>query len=474
MDVSANACEDFYSFSCRHFVGGPENEVINAVRARTEEFKFFIEKELITSPHDPLCVINTIVGCNNAHNYYHSCASDGIKINGVINKINQEVSNSVTTNKYSLIRILVKNGITNFVHLTKEIISSEIRGFLKVSKTWAHYLRPGGNLFPEKDDVKTLYDKLGPKQTMTLAQFWSILPNTKLLFGPNALGEDILVIENLNYFRSLDDLLNTLEVEQVKDRLRNFVSRGLQFFASQSCLDQTKLLFPVTLCRSYVKLTERYNHNDEQFGADLVERISAAFGGNVGVPIRVGGCSSLLHSNNMADELIKFENVDMRGNFTFDNVHQLLFKQWYRIYDPVYLYFTYPRMLEFSETPLDWYTQTNAFYDPFHNEIIIPPGIIQFPIYEYHYKDYVKFSRLGFLIAHEIALSSVENSTVADKLALETLLKLIVHKCEFFISFAQLFCTIFDENKRTRVNNVIHSMGENEMKAFKACFNVYC
>jgi len=482
MDGYVDICDDLYGFSCGNFQG-VENEVLRIVRQENLLIKQEIEIQLTSE-----LVHHSIIpgrGFDNAYDYYWRCKADKSTWNldrtsPVIARLTEGLGE--TYGRFYKIRYLIEEGVTNFVHLTKESISGEVLN-MELQKTWVHYLRPGGVLFPEKTIHLGLYGEEGlvsyEMEYMRLGEFWDMFPMARPMFGEHAESSDALLVENLEYFENLYELVSGLPVGELNDRLKWYIKHAFQYFDAQSCLDQAKLLFPMSICRTFLRMSTLDDEEDN--GNAIAKNVLKAFGLDPrdNPSIRVGGCSSLLHSRSLGGKVIEVENSPIK-DFSLDNIQKVLFRGWYKYYDPVYLYFTYPRILEHAEDPLDWYSQTNAFYDSFHNEVVIPPGITRHPVFSHLYGMTGTYSRFGFIVGHEIAHHTIGvNELEADIVGLSKAFSVYPEDCEFFTMYAQLFCSAHPKRTRDfmhatpyeRVNTPIKYGSRELIEKFNECFN---
>jgi hypothetical protein len=412
-NTDANICEDPYEYACGNFDLGRENEILYIVRHENEKKKHWINNAI--TQNISYCFGNE--GCINAHRFYSACQSSKMgSVDILINKISTQLSRIREgdvrgTVEDTMIRLLIENGITNFVHLTKESVRCPETGVVE----WTHYIRPGGVLLPVSSvnlgfykDLKTMQ-----KEKLTIREWLESFPFSSLVwFGPDATPDDTLYVENWGYFENLFVHLGMHTEYEIQTQLKDIMTDALRYFDAQDCLDKAKLLFPVSLCKLFINtLTTK---SDEFSGSELAAPLRKEFLRQERVStLLVGGCSSLLHSQTQGNYL---EIVETQANpykdWSYDWIHQNMFRKWYKVYDPVYLHFSYPRTLDFTEDPMDWWTMTNAWYDPFHDETVIPPGLVQVPLYVNHAGDVVKFARLGYALGHEIAHGILQKNKV--------------------------------------------------------------
>jgi len=254
-------------------------------------------------------------------------------------------------------------------------------------------------------------------------------------------------------------------------------------------------------------LMQQDDHGQIAFDIQRLVRIAAAriYGGTP--VIRMGTCSSLLHSTSIGDNIQEVENEagEVTGN-PAEWARERLFQQWYRWYDPAFLFFSRPPVLSgFVDTPLDWYAQTNAFYDTFRGVVVISPGLLHLPFYGSGLDPIPSFARLGYVVGHEvghavasanpelphclssafdIVTESVQQELYADvvgvRLALQGLVMATGNEtlpCDYFLSYAQMYCAA--DSKRVdgihpppkfRVNFPILYGTKDVVKTFNECF----
>jgi hypothetical protein len=506
MNISSNACIDFYEYSCGNYRLGKQNELFEIIKLENE-LKSFINKGILKGD-GTICMIQefkNVDGCYNALEFYKYCVYDrnhGVQPIKLISKLQKKLNN--ITGSFQKIRFLIENGLTNYVHLTKEKNQEGI---------WTHYLRPGGVLFPSKTIHLSLYGASGlqssQKKLMKIKDFLGVTSYKWIkIFGVHARRGDLIYVENLEYFENLNNLLNFLPNEEINNRLNWYIKNDINYLYSHNCLQQTNLLFPITFCRIFQRLS---GLDDKQNGLEIAKGIYDFMNTkyDLTTSLRVGSCSSLLHSNNLGEELIKVENQKeirkyLKNMNSLEWAQEFLFKKWYKMYDPIYLYFTYPRILDdYLDDPLDWYSQVNAFYDGFHNEVVVPMGIIQYPLYDEKYSSTGIYSRLGWVFGHEISHSiqhkmnldclNKEGDDEREKFELFADVFGLFNSfdysfinfndtdsCQFFLSFGQMFCSQTPDYKlstnphgscRDRVNLSIKFASNNLLNEFNNCFN---
>jgi len=151
VDITQDACKNFYEYSCGRYNLGKQNEAVIFIHQENFVKKFWIEQGIIAG-YNTICLIND-EGCYTSLKFYKRCVKDKKKRYSpyiLINKIIKKMNTYPTT--FQKIRFLIENGITNFVHLTKEKLDNG---------TWVHYLRPGGVLSSEDPILLNLYGKEG-------------------------------------------------------------------------------------------------------------------------------------------------------------------------------------------------------------------------------------------------------------------------------------------------------------------------
>ena len=525
LNTSADECTDFYEYACGMFDSSGfdlKDEAIQIIYNENQHKRDLIDRSITQKKS----CIDPHYGCINAHNYYIECSLDKRnkvdRVSKIINELTtdlrKEFSSSSSSSSPSCIqggiRFLVENGITNFIHLTKEktnlipeswTLDQEANQYSR----YYHYLRPGGVLFPEQTIHLGLYDnqlKSSHKEKLTIEEFLTEISDGEIertifdvkLFGKHAQSDDIVYVENINYFINLVDLLTTLSDAEILNRLSWYIRNSIKYFNGRSCLHQTKLLFPITTCKSYLLLSKL---DEKILGLDnTAQNVYNTFSDKE-VGINVGGCGSLLHSTDKIYEVENNKTFSISNNdYNYDlySIYKIMFRGWYKFYDPIYLYFTYPRILDHLEDPLDWYTQVNAFYDPFHNEVNIPPGIMQYPIYHHNYCEAGKYSRFGYIVGHELGhallqrheyveeqrikcLGLKNEEIMADVVGLSHSLKVLGEnedRCKFFLSYAQTFCAkdphkVYDavhSSAYDRVNIPIFYGDKSLIEIFNECF----
>jgi hypothetical protein len=515
-------CDDFYSHSCGNFsiVSKSRDEMFNIVQYNNNLRKTFIDQK-ITEGNQLLCVDGqNINGCKSSLQYYQKCFFDrSLTHTDFVNKlVNQMLFNFTTV--FSRLRFLIENDIISYISLTKEMDPEN-------SDLYIHYLRPGGVLLSDNGNVNEMEfygeDGLIGKQAvrMTIREF---LRQTSLnwieVFGEHALGDDSIIVENIQYFENLNDYIRRTHISIVSSRLELFIRQTFNVFRSKDCLVQTKLLFPMTFCRIFKLFglleDNEINEDLENIAYGILNTTRTIFPTlQIGkdVEFRLATCSGLLHSKNIGDKLLEIEsNSVFYSNMTsFEWAHEFMMKKFYSLYNPIWLYYTYPRILDITDynidDPLDWYSQVNAFFDSFSNEIVIPPGIVMDPIYNKDFSFSRKISNFGYIIAHEIAhtfqnqvsskyLDCYKNQlgeinfvgkmweTNADVIGLSSSFVYYLENknetsvnCNYFYSYAQMFCSMNPTSESDfihgtsmeRVNIPINSGGF--LDYFNECFN---
>jgi hypothetical protein len=534
MDITADACQDFYSYSCGNYSLGKRNEFMRIAQNTNLHVLGFIN-HTIMKDHSHNCDLydNSDVsgGCHAALKFYKKCVIDKYNGNGpthLIRNLTRTMFNGSYPTTHEKIRYLATNGITNFVHLTKEATRDPDTN----RRVWVHYLRPGGVLYPETTIHLDLYGDEGLKRSMkeetTLGKFSDRLRNYNkwmTIFGRHAKPDDVLYLENMQYFVNLDKMLRTTDEEEINDRLAWYVRNNLNYLFDKTCLEQTKLLFPMTFCRVFQILTMRTVYEDV-FGEEVAERVYEHFVGKFGAKIEeiglvVGSCSSLLLGTpDLGRELLKVEGDPThmrtmhlyREGTALEWAHRHLFRRWWKFYDPVALFCTYPRTLddelpkkdEVMDDPLDWYVQVNAFFYHFHNSAVIPPGITREPFYSMGDDVTCDYSRVGYIFGHELGHGiqdseymlwnciigsggrklQREKELFADVVGLSGAFEAYLtnfndtNPCYYFLGYAQMYCaqdpdvrSLTHGSVRDRVNLPILRFGsETLVEEFNKCF----
>lgn len=519
INASFSPCKDFYSYSCGNYNLKENNDLINILDMESYIYKVLITKSILENDAS-ICVVDGNA-CYSMLEFYRKCTYD--KIHGLnSNNLKESLINELNkiSNKYEKIRFLIKNGITNYIHLTREDIGGGI---------WAHYMRPGGVL--EGVDIgkyreKRLIDLYGKdglefygRKSMKIKDFINVIKNANWMkiFGDNALESDELIIENIEYFINLNAMLNLVTIDEVERESEWFIKIFFSIFENKECMEITKILFPITLCKTFRRISKTTDLTiAEEIKNKLHDNMLKTYKNHPeyeylkeSSSIEIGTCSSILYSNTMGDHLFDIENQE---NITekiklmnhIEWAHEYLFKKWYKIYDPIYLYYSYPRSLdpidEKYDDTVDWYLNPNGFYIKFKNIIIIPPGFAKYPLYQNNYCECGKFSRIGYVFSHEMGHPIQEYSNLtclnffnkdkiyeifADIIGLSNTFETYFNETKdcrevkkFLISYAQTFCTMDPDRigdgihgtPRERVNIPIY-FGSNKLnKLFNECF----
>jgi hypothetical protein len=564
-ETSDAACTDFYEYACGSFSEKytRQTEVFERInhqnKIHSEAINAMIAKEEYL-----FCVDDPTAGCTNALKFFQKCKTDRQeeRININWEDVGKVYMDPLLFNKsdpstallrssilkkmkkiddvFDKMRFLVENGITNYVHLTREQV--------KVGNdfVWVHYLRPGGVSLPEGLSRRKI-EIVVKKEIFGVGEFLSRLGDEPRWASVlNAQNDDEIIVENMEYFENMET--------PTEERLVDFVQQYFQFYESLSCLQMTKVLFPMTFCRLhtlfaardddfvsedlidmsyhlffYIKdgsyhsyhdvYPEGYNMDEYFFRRNSLEgRIPTkdteslfydrrtAFE-NYDDSLRVGSCSALLHSNNMGKHVFevetqKFITKHLSNNSYMSWAHEYLIKRYSRYYEPMYLYFSYPRVMDLGDTPLEWYSTGNPFYDDFHGEIVISPGTNKYPLYDEHFSKMENYARYGQVLAHEVSHfvedeynlqclvdqghdPSKVRENFADVLGYTKMFEYFYAEefqqeediCDMFLVSAQLFCAespdrdgINHGSKRERVNHSIDFASSEVLEKFNECF----
>lgn len=488
MNNETSPCDDMYEYSCGHYTYGKYEEVFRRILYDNHRRVQFI-KSHIEIGSDIICVLNDD-GCYTALQFYDMCRqakNTDIDPKDLIETLTLQMD--WVAGLYAKIRFLITNGITNYVHLSKE----------PEDTIYVHHLRPGGILYPHTTIHLDLYGKDGLRHSqsekMTIGTFLTFVhPGWRVIFGPHARDEDVLILENRQYFIQLSKLLKRISYEDIQNRLKWFISTDLYYLHEQSCMEQVYILFPMTICSIYLHLHQFHDTSTLHTVSDHILQTFRTYGFDVSSTIRIGSCDTLLRSGTRTLEVENNATVPRDPSHIWDWIHSQLFTKWYSYYDPMYLYFTYPRILEENETPLLWYSQVNAFYDTFRDEVVIPPGILHYPIYHYTYNVTTIYAKAGFIIAHEYAhaiqrkkstcfqFGQYSNEIFSDVVGFN----MVVHAleeldpydiCDVFVIYSQLFCAvepnrpyIVHPSERTRVQSPIDIGDYGFLDLFNICF----
>lgn len=493
MDISISPCQDFYGHACGKYNLGIQNELVNVMKYENAMFRTWIERNIINN--DNILCIDGSIACKNLLEFYRQCVKGKHSTDPTLvsNKIIQEM-NKFSENRFERIRFLTQQGITNYIHLTKEPMEND---------TYCHYLRPGNVLMKIYDskmmrvDLTDLYGndyEDSGMRVMDIATFNKMVGSDWTpIFGKFALQNDTVKVESSTYMINLNNFLNSLNVADFNKITESFVKIHVGHMSSTGCLEKTKMLFFMTLCRIFRRLNRM---GDVQTASDVMNNITnymfSKYGDKMDLTsVRMGLCSAIMHSSDMGDEQFENENsvniTNLKNQNYLEWIYEDMMKRSYRIYDPIFLYYSYPRILIRTDwtmdDPLDWYTQVNAYYDSFNDEVVFPPGMLAFPMHDENFNNVSRYSGIGYVLGHEVSHSlqekmkddclMVENNrryeSFADIIGLsssfETFLQTnpdIIEKRRFFLRYAQIFCAAYPDkvygdhdSSRFRVNNPI-------------------
>jgi len=242
--------------------------------------------------------------------------------------------------------------------------------------------------------------------------------NWRRVLDPNAQLYDIAVVENIEYFVNLATLMQT-NPRKVLARLELFIIQTLEHMQRLSCLDKTFALSPMTTCNlfSVMSLGRTDDSPDpslDEMADDVLKIVKQMYSDTEYAKIRIQRCSSIFHSDNIGQILQTKESQREELNLATEThigwmVDTLKFLSTY--YNPTYLYYSYPRVLDstdsYLDTPLRWWAQTNAWYDWFRDLVVIPIGFCIFPLHRKGFTLEQKI-QMAFILAHEFVHSYQE------------------------------------------------------------------
>ncbi|OXA58659.1 Membrane metallo-endopeptidase-like 1 [Folsomia candida] len=140
------------------------------------------------------------------------------------------------------------------------------------------------------------------------------------------------------------------------------------------------------LKRAFEKIIVEQAWLDSRFKQDVIDKLQN-MGSKIGIP------SFILEEKALEHE---YEGLDFNETYFLMNILKLrryeVSKEIRKVNRPV-------------DKDRDWLVQpmvANAFHNPTANEIVIPLGILRYPMFEENYPMYLNFANLGIVISHEI------------------------------------------------------------------------
>lgn len=296
------------------------------------------------------------------------------------------------------------------------------------------------------------------------------------------------------------------------------------------CIDLVKHFYPMTLCTLFTHLEHVADESvDDHAEAEhyvqahkiknhLIEVLVERFG-NVTFDMHFGGCAALFEDEQSAESVFQVEQTPLllSADSNSDIVeiiskHFLNNTQWNMNYHPLELHYSFPPMLEGMDDPLHWFAQVDAWFDPYHNRIVMPPGILRMPIYLPIYSKSSSYAMLGFITAHEMIHSIQERfdtecvvnehkvsdpsgaynrrfENLADAVGMELAYEALLRDkgttepvCAFFVAYAQLWCdnrsggNYVDREDphappRLRVNHTLRLTSRRTREHYVQCFD---
>jgi len=483
------------------------------------------------------------VKCSPVFRAYEKCMiTEPGDVNHVIDKAiaDYEISTSFLS-LYGKIGYAVKHGYLSPVYITVD------------HRTNSYHLRPAGlydfemNIFQEYDLFNFLegaheLNKRHRKRQIT----WEAFTNTvgakategwnelfKVAFGRTFHRKEKIWIEHINFFSKLSMLLSYDTVgnpflvgaldKYIKQYIKlSFGDKIFKYGGQSNCLDMIKHYYPATMCKLFLGLQHREEHDDYHLSADKVlQNVRDVYNKmyfnetndflSSEDRIHFARCSSLFSHVGSTEMVMKIEqtNIDahknifevVAGNFLGDH-------HWKDMYNPLEMHYAIPSHIDSERNPLSWLSTVNAWFDPYHGIIVIPPGIVRPPIFSPYYDLPGQYSMLGMILSHEIThtlqerfdptcilarfnggmlrlnedLSDVNGLRVAYysmKKAFEPNEPAPKDYCNFFIGYSQLWTVppgqISNSNdehsdSRTRVNTVTTFLDQEMTKTFNSCF----
>jgi hypothetical protein len=347
-------------------------------------------------------------------------------------------------------------------------------------------------------------------------------------------------VEDPAYLRCLSELLLPLDPlathfkqDHTADAaFEDYVRYSYDAFDGTDCMAVTKYFYPMSLCSWFMNLQHRGDGHDDgdedpyaHHARVLLQKTLASIRrelmrmgvrdpeSHMETEIRFGGCWGIL--DNKAESLAVLQIEQQSTPFAFLNLHEQMHvhffahRKWSSAYSPVEMAFDISEPLSGFETPLAWHSQTNAFYSPYHDTNVFPPGILTPPVYTPMY-DSAASAMLVFIIAHEwthrmqylfdrgCVVEAYGNDGVhweenmADvfglRVAYHTYLDLVSSNqsapgldngCDFFLTYAQMWCSKRPDaaasddphsSPKTRVDGVMTLIDDAMRETYLRCF----
>lgn len=408
------ACENLYAASCGYFTSdkyAAYDQLMNRVQTTNDRTAALISKWIEIGDTGQLSAAG-----GNGHamvKFYRECVATRITESHWIDTHTELLIDALRKTPgdlYDKLRFMREKGLLSYVQITKD---------RDRDANFFHYIRPGGVLsYNEMElDLAPLFGGVAPTRSMatnmTVAEFLTRAgsQNWRKVLGPDTKLYDTAIVENIEYFVNLANLIRTSPAK-VMARLEVFVTQTTAHLNKMSCLDKTFLMYPMTTCNLFRK--NSLGHDDDNpdvvldtLADDVLKIVKEMFFAEETAKLRVQRCSSIFHSDNIGQIILTKEMQRAEINLAnethvgwmIDTLAHLA-----EYYNPVYLYYSYPRVLDsndyYLDDPLRWWSQTNAWYDWFRDLVVIPIGFSIFPLWRESFPLERKI-QMAFIVGHE-------------------------------------------------------------------------
>jgi hypothetical protein len=258
---------------------------------------------------------------------------------------------------------------------------------------------------------------------------------------------------------------------------------------SGDCWENTSHMFPASMCM-YFKHVDHGEHDEEKYRmgifnnmvANIKAKLYARYSGSKSklesITYLFDDCSSLFSSRPSHRAAVYTETYNM-GKYMHmsipDMVKQIYSNHTYNLFHNALEMVSSMQLFNYEDNtpkhPVDWISQVDAWYDPYHKKIVFPPGIATTPMFTPLFAEHAIYGMLGFIVGHESAhaidqyidpldkeyitrkfgeydpfASRRLSENIADYVGLSTVLDIVQTRsntaefCKTILAFGQLWC----------------------------------